>query len=254
MAADMQERVPIMNAVRQPRWSDDSAARARSGELASQLRVAAMDGDEARVRCLLAELLRLSGMPRGRRIALQLPALVGLVHSLRCVAMSDELTGLYNRRGFMQIGMRFLDVARRDQRPAQLVYFDLDNLKHVNDTAGHASGDILIRQTGNLLRDLFPSYGVHEVIGRLGGDEFAALTTNPESATRSTVAARARRRAPLGNSTTLPSLSLSVGVAQFDPRRPVDIDELLEAAEQDMYSHKRVSRIAPSSGLTPHPV
>ncbi|HYL02928.1 MAG TPA: GGDEF domain-containing protein [Steroidobacteraceae bacterium] len=242
-----------MDALRQPRWVEDGAARSRSTELANQLRAAAMDGDDSRVRHLLAELLRLSGLPRGRRVALQLPALVSLVHSLRCVAMSDELTGLYNRRGFMQIGMRFLDVSRRDLRPAHLVYFDLNNLKQVNDSAGHASGDILIRQTGNLLRDLFPSYGVHEVIGRLGGDEFAALTTNAEYAARSAVAARARRRLQPGSS-TLPPLSLSVGVAHFDPQHPVTIDELLEAAEQDMYEHKRVSRIAPSSGLTPHPV
>ncbi|HET7757186.1 MAG TPA: GGDEF domain-containing protein, partial [Steroidobacteraceae bacterium] len=97
------------------------------------------------------------------------------------------------------------------------------------------------------------SYGVHEVIGRLGGDEFAALSTNAEYAARSVVAARARRRAQPGSS-ALPPLSLSVGVAHFDPQHPSTIDELLEAAEQDMYEHKRISRIAPSSGLTPHPV
>jgi diguanylate cyclase (GGDEF)-like protein len=239
-----------MNAVHQASWSDESAVRSRTGELAAQLRAAAMEGDDLRIKRLLSELLRFKGIPRGRRIAMQLPPLMNLVQSLRSVAMTDELTGLYNRRGFMQIGTRFLDVAARDQRPAHLVYFDLDNLKQVNDTAGHASGDILIRQTGNLLRDLFPNYGVYEVLGRLGGDEFAALTTSADYAMRSAVVLRTRR--PQALRPGLPPLSLSVGVAHFDPRRPVGIDELLEIAEQAMYEHKRVSRIAPS-GLTPHP-
>lgn len=243
-----------MNAVtvRQAVWSDEGAVRARTGELANQLRSAALEGDEVRVKRLLSELLRFKGIPRGRRIALQLPALLNLVRSLRSVAMSDDLTGLNNRRGFMQIGTRFLDVACRDQRAAHLVYFDLDNLKQVNDTAGHSSGDILIRQTGNLLRDLFPNYGVYEVLGRLGGDEFAALTTSADYALRSAAVLRARR--PPAGRVGFPALSLSVGVAHFDPRRPVSIDELLKIAEQAMYEHKRVSRIASSSGLTPHPV
>ncbi len=238
--------------VRQAVWSDEGAVRARTGELANQLRSAALEGDDARVKRLLSELLRFKGIPRGRRIGLQLPALLNLVHSLRSVAMSDDLTGLYNRRGFMQIGTRFLDVACRDQRAAHLVYFDLDNLKQVNDTAGHSSGDILIRQTGNLLRDLFPNYGVYEVLGRLGGDEFAALTTSSDYALRSAVVLRTRK--PAAGRVGFPALSLSVGVAHFDPRRPVSIDELLEIAEQAMYEHKRVNRIASSSGLTPHPV
>jgi diguanylate cyclase (GGDEF)-like protein len=246
-------RSSFMNAVRpvqQATWCDEGTVRARTGELAVQLRAAAMEGDDSRIKRLLSELLRFKGIPRGRRVALQLPALMNLVHSLRSVAMSDDLTGLYNRRGFMQIGTRFLDIASRDQRAAHLVYFDLDNLKQVNDSAGHASGDILIRQTGNLLRDLFPNYGVYEVLGRLGGDEFAALTTSADYALRSAVVLRTRR--PQTLRAGLPPLSLSVGVAHFDPRRPVAIDELLEIAEQAMYEHKRVTRTA-SHGLTPHP-
>jgi diguanylate cyclase (GGDEF)-like protein len=238
-----------MNAVPQAVTSDGRAQRARAAELESQLRSAAMAGDELRLRRLLAELLRLHGMPRGRRVALQLPPLVSLVRALRAVAISDELTGLYNRRGFLQVGTRLLDMASRDRHPVHLVYFDLDNLKQVNDTLGHAAGDVLIRQTANLLRDLFPGYGVYDVIGRLGGDEFAALTSRADCAERA--AALGARRALIGAG--LPALSLSVGVAHFDPGCPAAIDELLKIAEQAMYAHKRVSRIAPLAGMAPHP-
>src|SRR5207237_1357960 len=66
--------------------------------------------------------------------------------------------------------------------------------KEVNDSSGHAAGDDLIRQTGSFLRELFPSYGVHEVLGRLGGDEFAALTTDRKCASRSELLLAARVR------------------------------------------------------------
>ncbi|HXO15777.1 MAG TPA: GGDEF domain-containing protein, partial [Steroidobacteraceae bacterium] len=85
----------------------------------------------------------------------------------------------------------------------------------------------------------------------LGGDEFAALTMCPEYASRDAIVLRAGTRSP--HSGDLAALWLSVGVAHFNPQRPLGIDELLESAEQAMYEHKRVTRIA-SSELTPHPV
>jgi diguanylate cyclase (GGDEF)-like protein len=214
------------------RVADGSALRARNGELASQLRAAAMEGDEARITGLLAELLRCKGMSRGQRIALQQKALLNLVHSLRSAALNDDLTGLYNRRGFMQIGTRLLDVAVRDQQRAYLVYFGIDQLRRVNESLGRQAGDITVRQTGNLLRDLFPSYGVYEVLGRMSSSEFAALTTSERHASRHAIMLRLRR--PQHHGWDVPVLSISVGVAQFDPKRPVAIDELLEMAQHAM--------------------
>ena len=239
------------NAAALRRVRNVEALRARNAELTRELRAAAMEGDDARVTRLLSELLRIQGLTRGQRVSLQLKALLSLVHSLRCVALTDDLTGLYNRRGFMQIGARLLDVATRDVRSAHLIYFDVNHLQRINDTMGRSAGDVMIRQTGNFLRDLYPSYGVYEVLARLGGDEFATLTTCPEYASRGAIVLRAGRRPAHGGD--LPALSLSVGVAHFNPRLPVSVDELLESAEQAMYEHKRVTRIA-SSELTPHPV
>ena len=227
------------------------ALRARNAELTGLLRLAALEGDEVRITRLLSELLRFQGLTKGQRVSLQLKALLNLLHSLRCAALTDELTGLYNRRGFMQTAARVLDVAARDGHAAHLIYFDVNQLERINGSMGRSTGDVMLRQMGNLLRDLYPGYGVYEVLGRLGGDEFAALTTRAEYASRSAIILRARR--PHTSSYDLPPLSLSIGIAHFNPQRPVAIDELLEGAEQAMYEHKRVTQIA-SAELTPHPV
>jgi|SRR2546421_1004291 len=234
-----------------PRVRKADALRARNAELAGQLRAAALEGDEAHLTQLLSELLHIRGLTRGQRVSLQLTALLNLVQSLRSAALTDEFTGLYNRHGFMQSGARLLDVAARDVRSAHLIYFDVNHLERTNDAMGRTAGDVLIRQMGNFMRDLYPSYGVYEVLGRLGGDEFAALTTCPDNASRGAIVLRAGRQPTYSGD--LPALSLSVGVAHFNPRRPVGLDELLEGAKKAMYEHKRLTRTA-SSEMTPHPV
>src|SRR5260370_12302418 len=236
--------VPIMGdaAVPPARLSAEDAVRARNAELTSQLRAAAMESDTLRVTCVLSELLRFKRLTAERKIALQ--ALTHLIDSLRSVAMTDELTGVYNRRGFLQIGTRFLNVTRRDLRSAYLVYFDLNNLKQVNDTAGRTAADVLIRYTGDFLRERFPSYGVYEVLGRLGGGEFAALTPDMKCPSRSEILLRARM--PQVRSSDIPALSLSVGLAFFNPLLPIGINELLQTAEQAMYEHRRVPRRSPT--------
>jgi diguanylate cyclase (GGDEF)-like protein len=231
-----------------PWASDDGELRARTARIAGQLRAAAVQGDELRITRLLSELLRLDGPSPEQKIRLQLQTLTQLVDSLNSIALTDDLTGLYNRRGFLRLGAGLLDTARRELRPACLVYLDLDNLKRVNDTAGHAAGDVLIRQTANLLRSLFPTSGIYDVLGRLGGDEFAGLKLGDNCPSMKQVLASARK-SRVGSSRT-PSLSLSAGVAYFDPQHPVTITELFARAEEAMYEHKRVHRIA-SSELSP---
>jgi diguanylate cyclase (GGDEF)-like protein len=229
----------------------------RSLELTGLLRAAVMEGDEARIARLLSELLRVKGLTKGQRVALQLKALQNLLHAMRSLASNDETTGLYNHRGFVQGGTRLLDVATRDQLPAHLIYFSLGQVECLNEIVGLSAGDVLVRQMGNFLRDLFPSYGVYEVIGRLGRSEFAALTTSPEYSTRSAILLRIRRPQ---RSCDLPALPLSIGIAHFYPRRPVAIDELLQSARAAVHAPAaleqqapgRVSRIA-SSELAPQP-
>jgi diguanylate cyclase (GGDEF)-like protein len=230
---------------------EQGSLRARHAELGRQLRAAVMEGDEARIRRLLSELLRGQGLSKNQRIALQLKALFDLVQSLRCATVTDELTGLCNRRGFVQSGTRLLDVAARDGSAAHLIYFEVNNLARVVDTMGPTAGDVLLRQMGNFLRDLYPSYGVYEVLGRIETTGFAALTMSPEHASRGAIMLRAGRPQRAGSD--LPALSLSVGVAHFNSRRPVGIDELLTGAKQALHADRRGTRIA-SPGLTPQPV
>ena len=222
------------------RLSEDDVLRDRVAQLAGDLRAAAMKGDTLRITHVLSELLQFKRLTHERRLALE--GLTHLIDSMRSLALTDELTGIYNRRGFLQTGKRFLDIARREVRSAYLVYIDLNNLKEVNDSAGHAAGDELIRQAGNFLRELFPSYGVHEVLGRLGGDEFAALTSERNCPSRSEILLRARMRQGLVSDRH--PLSLSVGLAYFNPLLPIGIDELLQEAERAMYEHKRTTRLA----------
>src|SRR5215469_13601252 len=98
---------------------------ARSLEIAGQLRAAVLEGDDARIARLLSDLLRVRGLTKGQRVRLQSRALLNMVHALRSAALNDELTGLLNRRGFMQSATRFLDLALRDQQAVHLIYFRL---------------------------------------------------------------------------------------------------------------------------------
>jgi GGDEF domain-containing protein len=208
-------------------------------ELSRQLRDAVMDGDEARIARLLSELLRVKGLTRGQRVRLQLRALSNLVHSLRAVALNDETTGLPNRRGFMQTATRLLDLAARDQHSAHLVYLCIGE----PGAQGAGATSVQIRQLGNLMRDLFPSYGVYEVLGRLSGGEFVAVTLSAEQASRSAILLRAQQ--------VIADLPVSVGVAHFSSDHPVAIDELLQDAVHAV-SAQPLGRVA-SSGFAPQP-
>ena len=215
-------------------------------DLATELRDAVLNGDEPRIALLLAELVRVKRPTEEQRIALQLRALRDLVQALRLLAICDETTGLANRRGFVQSATRVLDLAARDEQPADLIYFHLGELQPGSDAPGPVSSQALLREMGNLMRDLFPRYGVYEVLGRLSSSEFAALTLSAAYASRHAVLGRDSEAIPRD----LPALRLSVGVAHFDPRRPVAIDVLLQRARQAMHADQRVVRFA-SSGSPP---
>ena len=230
----------------------DSASFTRGIELASQLRTAAINGDDGRIAALLAELLRVRGLTKGQRVRLQLRALSNLVHSLRSLALNDELTGLCNRRGFLQTGTRLLDLAIRDARRIHLVYFRLAGLPEIHAASERAAAELRVRQMGNFMRDLFPSYGVYEVLGRLKANDFAALTPNAEHAVPEAILARARAGQSNGD---LPLLPLEVAVAHFNPFHPFAIDELVQHAVRALRGpepHPRIASVghAPQPGMT----
>lgn len=219
------------------RRANDS--RTRALELSAQLRTAVAQGDDAAIAPLLGELLRFKGTGRGQTISLQLRALQSLVALLRSAAMNDEVTGLHNSRGFLQCATRLLDVAVRERCPHRLVYI---HLSMYADTSTDIPM-IVLRQMGNTLRDLFPNYGVYEALGRLGAAEFAALTPGVEVLTRDSIV-RHIAATPLGQGPA--RTRLTVGIARFDPLRPVGIDELLASARRSLFAREPLGRTASS--------
>ena len=199
-------------------------SRARALEISAQLRIAVANGDDAGIARLLEDLLRFKGSSRAQSIALQHRALQSLVYLLRSAAMNDELTGLPNRRSFLQCATRLLDLAVRERRPHRLIYI---HLSPRGDTT--ALPMIALRQMANTLRDLFPGYGVHEALGRIGAGEFAALTPRGEYLSRDSIlphlATSSAVRAAAGT-------RLNVGIAHFDPLSPCPIDELFARSAQ----------------------
>jgi len=208
---------------------------ATGGVRVDQLYRAVLDGDEARIRALLSGVLGVSGRLLLERQRAQLDIFESLLAALRREALLDGLTGVYNRRGFQHLGARLLEDLARTRRAAHVVYADVDDFKRVNDTAGHSGGNRHLRDVTAVLAQ---AAGPAALIGRLGGDEFAMIvpldTQDDEplpERIRSVAAACNAQRCRL-------PLSLSVGVAPFDPLQPAALPVLLEQADRAMYLDK----------------
>jgi diguanylate cyclase (GGDEF)-like protein len=212
------------------------AAPGRSALLARELNAAAMQGDDERVKRLLGQLLTSRNRRSDDRLREQLSALEELFYAMRTMAVTDELTGTYNRRGFEWLAGRLLRNLYRERRGALLLYVDVDDLKMVNDTIGHCAGDRLLIAAARALR---AAGGESALIGRIGGDEFALLTRQASAESYDLLRQRILAAVEACNATgQVPALSLSVGVADFDPLRPASILSLLERADRAMYAEK----------------
>ena len=160
-----------------------------------------------------------------------------LTSSLRAAAFTDELTGLYNRRGYVTRAAALLKVA--EPKTIWQIFFDVDELKIINDTYGHWAGDRALMEVAAVLRQAFRS---SDIVARVGGDEFAVLATAPADAAPDTWTAR--WRAPLTSLATrkdLP-LSVSVGLAQPDENGQMTPEDLLTRADTTMYTAKRLRK------------
>lgn len=171
--------------------------------------------------------------------------LAQLNEELRAISIRDELTGLYNRRGFMEQGMA---AARsfRERGQAYLVMFaDMDNLKGINDLHGHVEGDIAITKGANLLRAALPS---SSILSRLGGDEFTAvipLTGDPQNGPL-LIQERIFAKFAEYNRTSNKNyeLSISLGFALCSPQCETEFEDLMKQADNRLYEQKRSKRRA----------
>jgi diguanylate cyclase (GGDEF)-like protein len=161
-----------------------------------------------------------------------------IVEALRTFAVSDELTGLHNRRGFMALAEHQIKLAERNGSSLVVFFADVDGLKQINDTFGHGAGDEALCATAHLLRATFRD---SDVIARLGGDEFAVLACNATMPDADLFAARLQiaLEAHNADSQLRFPLALSTGATGYDPGRPESLEVLLTRADAAMYAHKR---------------
>jgi two-component system cell cycle response regulator len=159
-----------------------------------------------------------------------------LERELRSFAVTDDLTGLYNRRGFWASATQQLKLARRNAQEVLFFFCDIDNLKQINDSYGHAEGDrALVRATVALVQTFRNS----DILARFGGDEFAVLALEASDRYQEIILDRLKKNLEKSDpSGTRYKLSLSVGVGRFDPRCPVSLAELMAQADQAMYKEK----------------
>ena len=196
----------------------------------------AIAADVGFVKRLLTELLQHPGRRADEKFQSQLDALQNLLLGLRSMALTDDLTNVCNRRGFLQAGSQLLETLRRDQHRAVVFFVDVDNLKTVNDTLGHIAGDALLMRTAQVLRSVFRK---RDLIGRLGGDEFAALAPSNDPLASSLITDRLREAVAASNEADKSCvLSFSIGSAQFNPDTATSLPELLKIADITMYGNK----------------
>lgn len=153
-------------------------------------------------------------------------------------SMHDDLTNLYNRRGFIEFASKQLCLSIREEKDLILIYTDLDNLKQVNDSLGHEVGDQLICDTANILKRVLRGT---DICARIGGDEMVAMALGASAEYTSIIITRIMRSIQDFNLMRhRPYLiSISLGVASFDHQNPISLDELLHQADQAMYMDKR---------------
>jgi diguanylate cyclase (GGDEF)-like protein/PAS domain S-box-containing protein len=150
----------------------------------------------------------------------------------------DELTGLHNRRGFIDLARAQLDEAVRAQRAMLVIFADLDGLKQINDRLGHQAGDRAIFEFATLLRATFRE---RDLVARLGGDEFVVLVTDAAGVGAGELVARLESRVAQHNGRGRRdfTIAFSTGVSTFDPAEPEPLEVLLSQADARMYAEKR---------------
>ncbi len=160
---------------------------------------------------------------------------------LREMTLRDELTGLYNRRGFYTHAEQLIKVSKRNKENVILFFIDVDNLKSINDTYSHKSGDDALVDTTNIIKKTFRE---SDIIARFGGDEFVILARLVKKSLGDKLSNRFNRNLNSHNKKNIRpyKLSLSLGLAQSNTKFGISIDELLKKADESMYEQKEIKK------------
>jgi len=159
--------------------------------------------------------------------------------ALRNLSLTDQLTGLYNYRGFLNLAEHHAKTTRRSKNSSLLIYADMDGLKEINDTLGHRAGSAAIAAVAEILRR---SFRESDIIARLGGDEFAVLASDvqkPETA--KVLLERLRRNVRSYNEENNHeyTIALSIGAVEITPEQELSIEDHMARADELMYEEKR---------------
>ena len=165
----------------------------------------------------------------------------GMEAKIHDLSLRDELTGVYNLRGFSLLGAQVLSLAQRSQLACSVLFIDLDNLKEINDSRGHNAGSAALVETAGILKQVFRET---DVIGRVGGDEFTVVCQCGHVA-MSIAAGRLEDAATDRNSRAgheFP-LSFSVGYATAEEHQRQSLNDLLTLADKSMYEEKKRKKV-----------
>jgi len=156
---------------------------------------------------------------------------------LRDLSLTDELTGLRNRRGFFILAEQELRLANRSKKGIFMLYADIDNFKWINDTFGHVEGDKVLMEVAHILKN---NYRASDIIGRIGGDEFVIIPVGTSKDSVNIITERFHKILALHNKKEKRNynISISVGIAYYDPESPCSLDDLLNKADRAMYEDK----------------
>jgi diguanylate cyclase (GGDEF)-like protein/PAS domain S-box-containing protein len=162
-------------------------------------------------------------------------------HKLISQSLTDDLTGLHNRRGFFTLGQQTLKIAKRLHDNVCLLYLDIDSLKAINDTWGHKAGDQALADFGRIIREAFRE---SDIISRIGGDEFAVLILTSSPKRDRVLLERLKEKLTAYNQKRANKfkISVSIGLVRRAASRQPSLDNLIRLADRQMYRQKHRKR------------
>lgn len=152
-------------------------------------------------------------------------------------AIIDELTDVYNRKGFFTLAEHQLKIAKRTKEEMFMLYVDLDDLKVINDEHGHKEGDLALAKAAEILKNTFRE---SDIVARIGGDEFVVFPVRTTKNNQGIIVERFEKAIVRYNEASRKpyKLTMSFGISSYDPDGLSSLDELLIEADKAMYRMK----------------
>lgn len=172
-------------------------------------------------------------------IAHDITELKRMQEALKNLSLIDELTKLYNRRGFYTFSEQQIKIALRFRKKMLLIFLDINGMKYINDTFGHKAGDNALIGTADIIKRTFRD---SDVIARFGGDEFVVLAIDSDENNIKLIRERLRKNLETYNNENRDKgfeLSLSLGFSVYDPDINPSLEEMIDVADKDMYLDKK---------------